>query len=77
MQTKITLTLDTKLLQAAKSVADEEDRPLSEFLTDQLAAIVRNRRGFAEARNRALARLREGIDLGWTPARSRHDLHER
>jgi hypothetical protein len=38
---------------------------------------VRERRGFAQARERALARLREGIDLGWTPALSRHDVHER
>ena len=77
MKTKITLRLDAELLQAAKAVAAEEGRPLSALLTDQLAAIVRERRGFAQARDRALARLREGIDLGWTPARSRHDVHER
>lgn len=77
MKTKITLTLDVELLQAARAVAAEEGLPLSALLTDQLAAIVRERRGFAEARERALARLREGIDLGWTPARSRHEVHER
>lgn len=77
MKTKITLTVDVELLQAARAVAAEEGLPLSALLTDQLAAIVRERRGFAEARERALARLREGIDLGWTPARSRHEVHER
>jgi hypothetical protein len=77
VRTQITLRLDAKLLRAAKTVAAEEGRPLSALLTDQLAAIVRERRGFAQARDRALARLREGIDLGWTPARSRHDVHER
>ena len=77
MKTKITLTLDAELVQAARAVAAEEGRPLSALLTDQLAAIMRNRRGFAEARNRALARLREGMDLAWTPTRSRYDLHER
>ena len=77
MKTKVTLTLDAELLQAAKAIAAAEGRPLSALLTDQLAAIMRNRRGFAEARNRALARLSEGIDLGWTPTRSRYDLHER
>jgi hypothetical protein len=30
---------------------------------------------YDQARERALARLREGIDLQWTPARSRDDLH--
>ena len=77
MKTKITLTLDAELLRAARAVAAEDGRPLSALLTDQLAAIVRERRGFAQARDRALARLREGIDLGWTPGRSRHDVHER
>jgi hypothetical protein len=77
VKTKITLRLDAELLRAAKTVAAEEGRTVSALLTDQLAAIVRERRGFAQARDRALARLREGIDLGWTPARSRHDVHER
>ena len=37
-------------------------------------AIGRRSRG---ARRRALARLRAGLDLGWTPPRSRDELHER
>lgn len=77
MRTRITITLDVELLQAARAVAAEEGRQISALMSDQLAAIVRERRGFAQARDRALARLREGIDLGWTPARSRHDVHER
>ena len=77
MKTKITLTLDAKLLRAARAVAAEEGHSLSALLSEQLAAVVRNRRGFAQARERAVARLREGIDLGWTPTRSRQDLHER
>lgn len=43
MKTKITLTLDTELLQAARAVAAEKGCPLSALLTDQLAAIVRER----------------------------------
>lgn len=77
MKTKITLTIDTELLQAARAVAAEKGCPLSALLTDQLTAIVRERSGFAQARKRAVARLRRGIDLRWTPARSRHDVHER
>ena len=30
---------------------------------------------YEQARDRALARLRDGIDLRWTPARCRDDLH--
>ena len=77
MKTRITLTLDAELLQAARAVAAEEGRPIGALLTDQLAAIVRERKGFAQARERALAQLREGIDLSWTPGRSRYDVHER
>lgn len=77
MKSRITLTLDTELLEAARAVAAEKGCPLSALLTDQLAAIVRERRGFESARKRALARLRRGIDLRWIPVRSRHDVHER
>jgi len=77
VKTRVTLTLDAELLRAARAVAAEEGRPLSALLTDELVAIVRERQGFTQARERAVARLREGIDLGWTPARSRHDVHER
>jgi hypothetical protein len=77
VKAKITLRLDVELLQAARAVAANEGRPLSALLTDQLDAIVRERREFAQARDRAPARIREGADLGWTPGRSRHDVHER
>jgi hypothetical protein len=58
-------------------VAAEQGRSLSAFLTEQLEAIVRDRKAFDRARRRALARLREGFDLQWTPPRSRDELHER
>jgi hypothetical protein len=35
---------------------------------------VDRRRSFRQARTRALTRLREGIDLRWTPAPSRNEL---
>jgi len=77
VKTKIPHTLDAELLRAAKAVAAAEGRPLNALPTDQLAAFLSDRRRFAQARDRALARLRQGIDLGWTPGRSRHDVHER
>jgi len=42
-----------------------------------LEQIVRERKTYERARKRALARLREGLDLRWTPPRSRDELHER
>jgi hypothetical protein len=58
-------------------VAAEEGRSISALLTDRLEAIVRERKAFDKARRRARARLREGLDLRWTPRQSRDDLHER
>jgi hypothetical protein len=39
--------------------------------------MVRERKAFDKARRRAVARLRKGFDLQWTPPKSRDELHER
>ena len=77
MKTNVTLKLDTDLLREARVVAAEEGGSLSALLADRLEAIVRERKAFDRARRRALARLREGIDLQWAPPKSRAELHER
>ena len=55
----------------------EEGPSISALLTDRLEALVRERKAFDKARRRAVARLREGLDLRWTPPKSRDELHER
>jgi predicted XRE-type DNA-binding protein len=40
-------------------------------------ATPRQRRSFTSARRRAVARLRKGLDLQWTPPASRDALHDR
>ena len=40
-------------------------------------ATPRQRQSFTSARRRAVARLREGLDLQWTPPASRDALHDR
>jgi predicted XRE-type DNA-binding protein len=40
-------------------------------------ATPRQRRSFRSARRRAVARLRKGLDLQWTPPASRDVLHDR
>jgi hypothetical protein len=77
MKTTLTLTLDTDLLREVRSVAADEGRSISALLIDHLQAIVRERKAFDKARRRALRRLRVGLDLQWTPQRSRDPLHER
>jgi hypothetical protein len=77
MKSNITLKLDASLLREARILAAEEDTSISALLAAQLEQIVRRRKNYARARNRALARLRQGMDLHWTPPRSRDELHER
>src|SRR5437764_14028989 len=77
MKTNVTLKLDADLLREARVLAAEEGRSISALLADRLEAIVRERKAFDKARRRALARLREGLDLQWTPPKSRDELHER
>jgi hypothetical protein len=77
MKANVTLKLDAALLREARIVAAEEGTSVSAMLAQRLEAIIRDRKAFTSARRRALARLREGFDLQWTPPRSRDELHER
>jgi hypothetical protein len=77
MKTNITLKLDSSLLREAKILAAEDGTSISAMLAARLEQIVRERKTFQRARRRALARLREGMNLQWTPAKSRDELHER
>jgi len=47
------------------------------MLAARLEQIVRERKTYNRARKRALARLQDGMDLRWTPPRSRDEIHER
>jgi hypothetical protein len=77
MKANITLKLDANLLREARVLAAEEDTSVSALLAARLEEIVRDRRAYDRSRKRALARLHQGMDLRWTPAASRDELHER
>jgi hypothetical protein len=77
MKTNVTLKLDADLLRDARVFAAEQGSSVSALLAAQLEALVRDRRAFDGAQRRALARLRTGMELQWTPPRSRDELHER
>ncbi len=77
MKTNVTLKLDASLLREIRVLAAEEGTSISALLAERLEQIVRERKTYDRARKRALARLREGLDLQWTPPRSRGELHER
>jgi len=77
MKTNVTLKLDADLLREARVLAAEEGRSISALLAERLESLIRERKAFEKAKRRALARIREGLDLGWTPPTSRDELHER
>jgi hypothetical protein len=77
VKTTITLKLDASLLREATDLAAEDNTSISALLEARLEEIVHKRKAYERARERALALLRKGINLHWTPPRSRDDLHER
>jgi len=77
MKTNVTLKLDSELLREVKILAAQNGSSISAMLSESLERLVRDRGSYAEARKRAQARLREGMELGWRPPRSRDELHER
>jgi Family of unknown function (DUF6364) len=77
MTTNITLKLDSALLRQVKVLAAQEGTSISAMLTAQLQQLVRQRTSYERARKRAVARLRQGMNLHWTPPRSRDEWHER
>lgn len=77
MKTNITLKIDGDLLREARVLAAKEGTSISALVAAHLKEAVRERKGYGQARRRALARLRSGFDLKWKPASSRDELHER
>jgi hypothetical protein len=77
MKSNITLKLDASLLREIRILAAEEGTSISALLAARLERIVRERKSYDRSRRRALARLRGGMKLGWTPPRSRDELYER
>jgi hypothetical protein len=77
MKANITLKLDADLLRQVRILAAEEDTSISALLAARLEQIVRKHKTYHRARKRALARLREGLDLQWQRPHSRDELHER
>jgi hypothetical protein len=76
-KTNVTLKIEADLLKQARILAAEQGTSISALLASRLEQEVRERKGYHQARRRALARLRTGFDLHWTPPRSRDELHER
>ena len=75
----ITLSLPEEDIREARILAASRGTSVSQLLARMLRELVEKETGYAPARDRSLARLREGMDLGtgghisW----SRDSVHER
>lgn len=75
----ITLSLPEEALREARILAARRGTSVSQMLARMLQELVEQETGYARARDRSLARLRQGMDLGtnghigW----SRDSIHER
>jgi len=75
-KTNITLKIDTELLREIKILAAREGTSISALMTELLANRVKRDLHYEQAKRRALARLRQGLDLGGRPL-SRDEIYER
>lgn len=73
----ITLTVDEETLREARVLAAQRGLSVSAFLRAEIAGLVERQRGYAKARESALARLKRGQRLGGGKLPSRDELHDR
>ena len=76
MTRNVTLRMDEQLLTELRHRAVDANMSLSAWITSVLEEHVHRRAHFEGARARALARMRQGFQLGGEPL-TRDDLHAR
>ncbi len=77
MKSNITLKLDSSLIREAKVLAARRGLSVSRMLSEELERLLRQDKAYTAAQERAMRRLKKGLDLKWTPVRERSELHER
>jgi hypothetical protein len=77
VKTNVTLKIEADLLREVRIMAAEERTSISALLASRLVVSLTLTDCLLQARVRAIARLRRGFDLQWTPPLSRDELHER
>ena len=75
----ITLSLPKRTLKKIKQIAAQRQTSVSGLLSELLEQVADQETGYARARQRQLALLEKGFDLGLKAERpaSREELHER
>ena len=74
--TNVTLKIDARLLRKIKVLAAREGMSVSALTTALLEERLRKKLEYEQAKQRAVARMEKGLDLGFQPL-SREELHKR
>lgn len=75
--TNITIKIDSDLAREARVLAARRGTSLSGLVAEQLGRMVLEEQRYAAAKQNALSRLHEGLDLEWDKPESRDELHAR
>lgn len=76
-KSNLTIKIDDDLLRDIRVVAAKRDSSISALLAEYAEKVVRNDKDYEEAKERALAILREARPLNWEKPRSRDEIYER
>lgn len=76
MAKNITLKVNEDVLRKCKKMAFEQDKSVSQFVSDMIFEAVGRRYNFEVAKKRALKRLEKGLNLGGAVL-TRDEAHER
>ena len=75
--TNITIKVDANLARDARVFAARHGTSLSRLVAQQLERLVRGDQVYSAARRQALARLRQGYDMGGKGPLGREEVHDR
>jgi hypothetical protein len=77
MKTEVILEVDAEVAEAARLLAVRRGVSLDQLLSEAMEILVCRATSYEAAKERALAQMEHGYDLGWTPPSSRDELHDR
>jgi predicted transcriptional regulator len=75
-KSNLTVKIDDDLIHAVRVLAAKKNSSISALVSTYIENVVRNEEEYQAAKERALAILREGWDLGWKPG-PREELYDR
>lgn len=77
MKQNITLSLDKELIQQIKILAAQRSTSISALLAEELQRLVAKNDAYEQAKQKALASLRKGYDLGGGNYLTREEMYDR